>query len=394
MKVTFFANYLNPHTIHLCDAFYRILGDDFAFVASAEIDAERKTLGWSDSEKAPYEIRIGESPESRDKAKQLANESDAIIHGSAPLEYVGDAIKHGKLVFRHFERINKKGRWTLLLPPRLLSVLRRYVVYGKKNVFVLCASAYTAGDFALLNAYRGRMYKWGYFFESGKTNIEGLFRKKDNEVVEILWEGRFIWWKHPEKALHVARQLKENGHRFELKMIGIGEKESTVKRLIEKHNLPDCVKMLGAMPPEKVREHMERANIYLFTSNYHEGWGAVLNEAMICGCAVVASHAAGSTPYLIKHGKNGLVYRSWDKKDLYEQVRTLMDDKDLRERLGKAACVTLTQEWDAETAAERFLQLCEKKMEDAYYAGETGSGPCSVAEPIPQGRVYSVLVKD
>jgi hypothetical protein len=37
------------------------------------------------------------------------------------------------------------------------------------------------------------------------------------------------------------------------------------------------------MPPEEVRVHMEQSNIYLFTSDFGEGWGAVLNEAMNSG---------------------------------------------------------------------------------------------------------------
>ncbi len=49
--------------------------------------------------------------------------------------------------------------------------------------------------------------------------------------------------------------------------------------------------MLGAMSPDKVRAYMERADVFLFTSDFNEGWGAVLNESMNSGCAVVASHA-------------------------------------------------------------------------------------------------------
>ena len=37
--------------------------------------------------------------------------------------------------------------------------------------------------------------------------------------------------------------------------------------------------MLGSMTPEQVREHMEESILFLFTSDFGEGWGAVLNEA-------------------------------------------------------------------------------------------------------------------
>ena len=53
---------------------------------------------------------------------------------------------------------------------------------------------------------------------------------------------------------------------------------------------------------------MERADIYLATSDRQEGWGAVINEAMNSGCAVVADHMMGAVPYLISHEENGMIY--------------------------------------------------------------------------------------
>jgi glycosyltransferase involved in cell wall biosynthesis len=45
--------------------------------------------------------------------------------------------------------------------------------------------------------------------------------------------------------------------------------------------------------------------VFIFTSDRNEGWGAVLNEAMGSGCAVVAADLIGSVPYLIEHKKMG-----------------------------------------------------------------------------------------
>ena len=48
------------------------------------------------------------------------------------------------------------------------------------------------------------------------------------------------------------------------------------------------------------------------TSNQEEGWGVVVNEAMNSGCVVIGSNLAGSVPYLIENGKNGLIYNCGD----------------------------------------------------------------------------------
>ena len=79
---------------------------------------------------------------------------------------------------------------------------------------------------------------------------------------------------------------------------------------------------------------MEQADVFLFTSNYLEGWGAVLNEAMNSACAVVAGHGIGAVPFLLKHGKNGLVYKTGNFREFQAYVLQLCQDASLCRRLG------------------------------------------------------------
>jgi len=394
MKITFFSNFLTHHQLTFCQIMHQRLGDAFRFVATVPTAEEQLKLGFSDLNKQyPFVITTYDSKDNKIKAENLALESDVIITGGNPsvLLFDRERRRRNKLTFRYMERINKKGRWTLLLPPRLYQVMKRYVVYGNDNLYLLCAGAYVAGDFALLNAYKAKTYKWGYFPEIKKHNIDELLAKKEHAEIDILWVGRFIRLKHPEKVIDVAMKLKKDNYRFKIRMIGDGKEEEKIKKLAHKNNLHDCVEFLGAMPFEKVRDCMEQADIFLFTSNFNEGWGAVLNEAMGSGCAVVASHAAGAVPFLIKNNQNGLIYRNNSDTDLYNQVKTLMDNSEFRKKLGRSAYFTMSEKWNAEYAVERFIDLCEKKMHDSTYPGETGDGPCSIAFPISQEKIYSMM---
>ena len=65
-------------------------------------------------------------------------------------------------------------------------------------------------------------------YENINTVIEN---KKQNT---LLWAGRFIDWKYPEKAIEVARRLKAEGYVFALNMIGSGAKEDDIKALVSK----------------------------------------------------------------------------------------------------------------------------------------------------------------
>lgn len=207
----------------------------------------------------------------------------------------------------------------------------------------------------------------------------GKLKLETSDTVQILWCGRFLDWKHPEKAIYVAEKLKKDGYKFKLMMIGIGELHQQIDISIKEKNLEDHVELLGSMSPEKVRKHMDKANMFLFTSDFNEGWGAVLNEAMNSACAVVASHAIGSVPYLIKDAQNGLVYKNEDLDDLYNKVKFLIDNPNIQKEFGVNAYNTLKNEWNAGIAANRLIQLV-KEIQNKGECDLFKSGPCSRAE--------------
>ena len=158
--------------------------------------------------------------------------------------------------------------------------------------------------------------------------------------------------------------------------------EAQLKHMADAMDLRECVTFPGSMPPDEVRHHMEQAGIYLFTSDRYEGWGAVLNESMNSGCAVVASHAIGAVPYLMKHKENGLIYKSGDVDGLYAHVKYLLDNPDEQERLGRAAYETITGLWNAEVAAQRVITLSEHLLAGEKYPDLFEEGPCSRAETV------------
>ena len=280
------------------------------------------------------------------------------------------------------------------LDPRVsYGVWKQNTRYKDKNMFLLCASAYTSYDMHLFGAYPGKMYKWGYFPEVKNYDIDNLLKKKqENKEISILWAGRFLKWKHPEFAIKVAEGLKRKGYSFNLTIIGNGEMRENLRKEVQQKELQDVVLFKEFMPPESVRKYMEKADIFLFTSDFNEGWGAVLNESMNSGCAVVASHAIGSVPFLLKHGVNGMIFKSGDEIELLNQVMQLCDDEELRTNLGRQAYKTLSEEWNASNAALNFLKLSDAIMNKKTV--EILSGPCSTADIVSQRKMYAFLRKE
>lgn len=376
MRIVFTSNYFNHHQASLSKALDKLNGVEYTFVETEPMEEERIGLGWGNSGK-PHYVKTYDA-EKYDIQPEIMR-ADILITGSAPEALLRDRIRSGKLLFRYSERPLKLGLEPFKYLPRLI----KWHVKNPlgKPIYMLCASAYTAADYAKFGLFKKKAYKWGYFPETKRyENLSEFFVHK--QQTKILWAGRFLDWKHPDDVIEVARRLKQDGYTFSVDLIGIGDMEPVLRQRIREYRLDGCVFLLGSMKPEQVREHMEQAGIYLFTSDRQEGWGAVLNESMNSGCAVVASHAIGSVPYLLKDRENGLVYKSGNVDMLYEKVKYLLDNPEDQQRLGAAAYRTITETWNAEVAAERFVNLAQHILDGEKFSDLYADGPCSRAEII------------
>lgn len=379
MKIVFLSNYFNHHQKPFSDSMNKTDGVEYRFIETEEMESERKNMGWGEKNYPDYVIKSYESEEKYDESIKAINEADVVIFGSAPYKMIKNRLKAGKLVFRYSERLYKKGFKFYEQPLRFL---KYFCLWGRfRNTYLLCSSAYAYADYLKTFNFKNRAYNWGYFPEV-KTypDIKSLIKGKEKN--SLLWVARLIEWKHPEAPLYVAERLKKDGYDFKLRLIGNGEKETETETLIKEKGLSDSVELLGAMAPEKVREYMEKSGIFMFTSDFNEGWGAVLNESMNSGCAVVASHAIGSVPFLIKDNENGLIYRNGDSEDLYKKVKFLLDNPEIRDSLGEEAYFALAKTWNAEVAAKRIVTLIKDIMSGNKNPHGFEEGPCSKAKKL------------
>ncbi|MBQ3501815.1 MAG: glycosyltransferase family 4 protein [Oscillospiraceae bacterium] len=326
---------------------------------------ERKKLGWGTEKKPDYVLGIAE-------ADFAIENADIIIAGSAPEKIIQRCIRAKKLVFRYSERPFKNGPEIFKFPFRLI----KWRFLNPQNVRLLSAGAFSAKDFAKFGLFKKRAYKWGYFPETVRyENPKAVFSGKD--CAEILWCGRFLRWKHPEICIELAERLKNAGLCFRIKLIGLGEEEENLRRAVLEKSLSENIVFLGAMNPSEVRREMEKAGIFILTSGKREGWGAVLNEAMNSGCAVIGNSEAGAVTYLINDGENGFTYKN-GADELFGKVKFLLENPSVQKRLGFAAYKTIVDSWNAKTAAKRFYVLSEKVL-----SGEEGvffeNGPCGKA---------------
>lgn len=390
MKITQISNFLNHHQLPICEEFISRFGEDFKFIALEKVPQERLSMNYQDmNHMYPFVINAYESEEKYNQACDLCNRSDIVIIGGCSEKIVRQRIKDNKLTFKYFERIYKRGLWRLFSPRGLQYMFSEHTAFRRKNVFLLCASAYASFDFQLVGAYPKKKYKWGYFPKVRTVEeLKGKLDKESKMPLSILWVGRMLDWKHPEVIIEIAKMCKDEKMNVKFHMIGNGELCEHIKRLIAENRLENHITLDTFKDNAAVIEDMIASDIFLATSDYQEGWGAVINEAMSCACVTIASHAMGAAPFLIKNNNNGYIYKSGDLQELFSYIKNVYKNPETLKRIQRNAFNSMTEMWNAKIAVDRFVKTAESIMTNQNNKVIYSDGPMSNSKPIADWFMY------
>lgn len=379
MTLTFLTNIVNHHQLPVADEFYKLLGENYHYIATEPIPEWLVRSGYTANVDRPYIICTWQSTEKEKYARKLIDESDVVIHGSSKIEWSVKRKKENKVTFHYEERWNRKSIIRLLSPRRLFNIYRYYFRFRNKRTYLLCASAFAAKDARLYGCFPNKCFKWGYFTET--NSLENIKRKSvfesRSDRISMMWCARFLKLKHPELIIMLAKRLKEKGYSFSIDMYGSGKELEKTQMLISKLNLGSIVYLRGNKPNAEIINEMQRHDIFLFTSDKNEGWGAVVSEAMSNGCVVVTSDVVGSAPYLIQNGINGMMFHSCNLNSLEDVVCGLLDNREKWSTMSKAAKERMYKIWSPQNAAHNFMELAQYALDDKLSEYSKFDGPAS-----------------
>ena len=169
--------------------------------------------------------------------------------------------------------------------------------------------------------------------ESLSTTIDNNVKK----VKVVLAAGRVTSW-HIKGFDNLIRSWCMICHNFpdwKLKIAGSVDNKSVdyLKRIIEENHGIN-VEFLGFR--DDVYDLMAKSEVYVLSSR-REGLPMTLIEAMSKGCCCVSFDVETGPSDIITNNKNGILVKNQDVKELSIALRNVMEDDDLRQRLGKAA---------------------------------------------------------
>lgn len=139
--------------------------------------------------------------------------------------------------------------------------------------------------------------------------LENKFKFEENNI--ILYTGRL---RAHIKGLDLLLKAfaKSNNENYKLVLVGDGDDKPILVKMCETLNIKDKVVFAGFFSGESLYAWYELANFYILPSRF-EPFGAVVNEALVFGCPVIASKYIGAVDFITK--ENGTLFNPLNESE-------------------------------------------------------------------------------
>lgn len=176
--------------------------------------------------------------------------------------------------------------------------------------------------------------------------------KKANEKMVIISVGRLTWKKGYEYGLQAVAALKDKGMLVEYRIIGTGDHLSPILYAIQQMGLENTVVLLGELPPDAIRDELDKADVFLHPA-VSEGFSNAVLEAQAMALPVVTTNADGLAEN-VANGVTGFVVPIFDADALAEKLEWCYKNREEFEAIGAAGVERVNKHFKIEEQITKF----------------------------------------
>ncbi|MFN0085248.1 MAG: glycosyltransferase [Blastocatellia bacterium] len=225
----------------------------------------------------------------------------------------------------------------------------------------------TIGAFA-----RSQLMKLSPVSEWGKYEVSPLgvdpaafsprpFRDEP-ETFELICVGRLVPAKGQHILIDAVHLLAGQERRIRLRLVGDGPDRASLEAQVKRLGLGDRVLFEGAVNQDRIRDLYRRADLFVLAS-FAEGIPVVLMEAMAMEIPCVTTFITG-IPELIRDQVDGLLVAPSGVEELAGAIGRLMDDAELRRRLGAQGRLRVMDRYDLNRNSMRLAEIFRRRLGD------------------------------
>jgi len=281
-------------------AFLRNLAikNNVTLLVSKEWADNRKELGWEKPNLDGVEVYV--SPDDNQineifKAKANAIHSFGGID-AFPFVYkaLKLAVKNKVRIFIHLEPLNLDGFKGRIRIVKYWLFKLRYIEYIDA---ILVKGFLGRACYEKVGFPKDKIWDWAYFTESHEALVKPFDHPQIEELPSFLFVGALIERKNIVPVLEEVIPMSSGISKFSV--IGVGPLENDVKKFSESN---EKIKFLGKKSNHEVMDLMS-SHDYLILPSLFDGWGAVVNEALMAGSRVIVSNKSGAASLLLNENR-------------------------------------------------------------------------------------------
>jgi len=183
--------------------------------------------------------------------------------------------------------------------------------------------------------------------EELKKVEEELGKQIDDKF--LVHTGRLTHKNGLEDLIKSLTYLPDN---IKLLLIGCGEEENNLKKIIVERNFVGRVKFLGFVENKELPKYLKISDVFIRPS-LSEGLGNSFLEAMAAQLPVIATPVGGIPDFLIDK-ETGLFCQVKDSESIAEKVKFLFSNSDLQDRIVQQAYQQVIKKYDWKIIAQEM----------------------------------------
>lgn len=348
----FWQNSISIHQAPVISALCDDLGQSVQVVAAENIPADRRALGWTPPSYGTALVQVSTLASVWDKiASDAPADSVHIVSGLGAYPLVSRVTR--ALVMKRRQVYGITEPWNPrndLLGRKLVRRTRFASVFPWALKGIFTTGPLGSQQITRMGIPPVRIFDWGYFPDFTHT-------ADVNEEYDIAFVGSLT----PRKDVMTLLSATSSASDLRLAIVGDGPDRALLEGFTTTSTVENA-RFFGSLGARERDAILSRSKILVLPSLF-DGWGAVVNEALLAGCSVVAANTCGAASL----GGNGLpvyTFRAGDVAGLSKMLRRVLGSLTPRQDVQRLA----TEQISPLRAAEYFLRCLEASPTDAVQA--------------------------
>ncbi|MBE9015942.1 hypothetical protein C7Y66_14040 [Chroococcidiopsis sp. CCALA 051] len=195
-------------------------------------------------------------------------------------------------------------------------------------------------------------------FQVNTTAVQPQYKDQPNELL-VGTVGRLVYQKGMDTFIKAAALVLKKRSDVRFIIAGDGALRAELEELARSLGIADRVQFLGFLTEmENVMSLMSSLDLFVLSTRF-EGLGLVYLEAMSLRCPVVGSKIPPITE-VVKDGETGILATVDDPEDFARAILVLLENPELRKRMGAAGPAHVEREFSVQQVLERIDNVYQK----------------------------------